>query len=148
MQRSFLTYVFYSQGKRANLLERASLALINGLQGKGSCSVVFFPQRPHGLQPSRLLPPWDFPDKSTGVGCHCLLRPISSNSELLPFTSTCSLLLFFVCLFVCLFLSEVGQLSWALYFQQHVASYFLLEFLAVNSNHGLYKYSEIIKHPL
>ena len=27
---------------------------------------------PHGLQPTRLLPPWDFPGKSTGVGCHCL----------------------------------------------------------------------------
>ena len=30
-------------------------------------------QRPHGLQPTRLLHPWDFPGKSTGVGCHCLL---------------------------------------------------------------------------
>ena len=28
----------------------------------------------HGLQPTRLLRPWDFPDKSTGVGCHRLLR--------------------------------------------------------------------------
>ena len=41
---------------------------------KGSRSVVSNPQRPHGLQPSRLLHPWDFPGKSTGVGCHCLLR--------------------------------------------------------------------------
>ena len=32
------------------------------------------PQRPHGLQPTRLLHPWDFPGKSTGVGCHCLLQ--------------------------------------------------------------------------
>ena len=31
------------------------------------------PQRPHGLQPSGLLHPWDFPGKSTGVGCQCLL---------------------------------------------------------------------------
>ena len=30
--------------------------------------------KPHGLQPTRLLCPWDFPGKSTGVGCHCLLR--------------------------------------------------------------------------
>ena len=30
--------------------------------------------QPHGLQPTRLLHPWDFPGKSTGVGCHCLLR--------------------------------------------------------------------------
>ena len=29
---------------------------------------------PHGLQPTRLLHPWDFPGKSTGVGCHCLLQ--------------------------------------------------------------------------
>ena len=27
----------------------------------------------HGLQPTRLLHPWDFPGKSTGVGHHCLL---------------------------------------------------------------------------
>ena len=30
--------------------------------------------RPHGLQPTRLLCPWDFPGKCTEVGCHCLLR--------------------------------------------------------------------------
>ena len=29
---------------------------------------------PHGLQPTRLLRPWDFPGKSTGVGCNCFLR--------------------------------------------------------------------------
>ena len=26
--------------------------------------------QPHGLQPTRLLHPWEFPGKSTGVGCH------------------------------------------------------------------------------
>ena len=44
-----------------------------GEKWKWSCSVVPDPQRPHALQPSRLLHPWDFPAKSTGVGCHCLL---------------------------------------------------------------------------
>ena len=29
--------------------------------------------QPHRWQPTRLLCPWDFPGKSTGVGCHCLL---------------------------------------------------------------------------
>ena len=29
--------------------------------------------RPHGLEPTRLLRPWDLLGKSTGVGCHCLL---------------------------------------------------------------------------
>jgi len=41
---------------------------------KWSHSVVSYSSRPHGLQPTRLLCPWDFPGKSTGVGCHCLLR--------------------------------------------------------------------------
>ena len=41
------------------------------------CHLIFFffdSLRPHGLQPTRLLRPWDFPGKSTGVGRHCLLR--------------------------------------------------------------------------
>ena len=43
-------------------------------KGKWSCSVVSDSSRLHGLQPTRLLCPWDFPGKSTGVGCHCLLQ--------------------------------------------------------------------------
>ena len=30
--------------------------------------------QPHGRQPTGLLCSWDFPGKSTGVGCHCLLH--------------------------------------------------------------------------
>ena len=30
----------------------------------------------HGLQPTRLLCPWDFPGKNTGLGCHFLLQEI------------------------------------------------------------------------
>ena len=41
----------------------------------------------HGLQPTRLLRPWDFPGKSTGVGCHCLLRLLLSSSLLYGCTS-------------------------------------------------------------
>ena len=37
---------------------------------KWSRSVVSNSSRPHGLQPTRLLCPWDFPGKNTGVGCH------------------------------------------------------------------------------
>ena len=36
---------------------------------KWSRSVVSNSSRPHGLQPTRLLCPWDFPGKNTGVEC-------------------------------------------------------------------------------
>ena len=39
---------------------------------------------PHGLQPTSLLHPWDFPAKNTVVGCHCLpsIRVFSNESAL------------------------------------------------------------------
>ena len=47
---------------------------------KGSGSVMSDSSRPHELQPTRLLHPRDFPGKSTGVGCHHLLRAHRRNS--------------------------------------------------------------------
>ena len=44
---------------------------------KWSRSVMSDSSRPHGLQPTRLLHPWDFPGKSTGVGCHCFLHSLA-----------------------------------------------------------------------
>ena len=41
---------------------------------KWSRSIVSNSQQLHGLQPTRLLHPWDSLGKSTGVGCHCLLQ--------------------------------------------------------------------------
>ena len=35
----------------------------------------------HGLQPARLLCPWDSPGKNTGVGCHFLLQCMKMKSE-------------------------------------------------------------------
>ena len=32
--------------------------------------------RPHGLLPTRLLCPWNFPGKNTGVGCHFTEDPL------------------------------------------------------------------------
>ena len=46
---------------------------------KWNRSVVSDSLWPHGLQPTRLLCPWDFPGKSTGVGCHCLLHTAILN---------------------------------------------------------------------
>ena len=38
------------------------------------CSVVFDSLQLFGLQPTRLLYPWDFSCTNTGVGCHFLLQ--------------------------------------------------------------------------
>ena len=37
--------------------------------------------RPHGLKPTRLLRPWDFQGKSTGVGYHFLLQGIFPTQD-------------------------------------------------------------------
>ena len=68
----------------------------------------------HGLQPARLLCPWDFPGKDAGVGCHSLLqglfltqglnlRPLHcrrtlcplSHQELAPFLAETKLFVYF-----------------------------------------------------
>ena len=56
---------------QARTLEWVAISFSNAW--KWSRSVVSDSVRPHGLPPTRLLRPWDFPGKSTGVGCHCLL---------------------------------------------------------------------------
>ena len=52
-----------------------------------ACSVVSNSLQPHGLQPTRLLCPWNLPGKKTGVGCHFLCQGIfltqGSNMHLL-----------------------------------------------------------------
>ena len=47
-----------------------------------SHSVVSNSSRPHGLYPTWLLCPWDFPGKNTGVGFHFLLQWIFLTGEL------------------------------------------------------------------
>ena len=57
-----------------------------------SRSVMFDSLRPHGLQPTRHLCPWNFPGKSTGLSCHFLLQGIfptqGSNSGLPHYRQT------------------------------------------------------------
>ena len=57
---------------QARTLEWVAISFSNAW--KWSRSVVSNSLQPHGLQPTRLLCPWDFPGKSAGVGCHCLLH--------------------------------------------------------------------------
>ena len=49
-----------------------------------SRSVMSHSMWPHGLQPARLLCPWDSPGKNTGVGCHFLLQGIFTTQGLYP----------------------------------------------------------------
>ena len=44
-----------------------------------SLSVVYNSLQPRGLQPARLLCPWDSPGKNTGVGCDVLLQRVFTN---------------------------------------------------------------------
>ena len=50
--------------------------------------------RPHGLQLTRLLHPWDFPSKNTGVGCHFLLQEIFLTQRLNPGLLHCRQMLY------------------------------------------------------
>ena len=56
---------------------------------KGSRSVVSDSLRPHGLKPTRLLCPWDFPGKSTRVGCQFHLQGIFLTQGLNPGLPLC-----------------------------------------------------------
>ena len=49
-----------------------------------SHSVVSDSLQAHALQPARLLCPWDYPSKSTGVGCHFLLQGNPPDPEIKP----------------------------------------------------------------
>ena len=48
------------------------------------CSVLPDSLRPCGLKPARLLYPWNFPDRNTGVGFHFLLQGIFPTQGLNP----------------------------------------------------------------
>ena len=57
-------------------------------------SVMSDSLRPHGLQPTRLLRPWDSPGKSTRVGCRALLQEVFPNQELNPGLLHCRKILY------------------------------------------------------
>ena len=66
---------------QARILEWVAIFFSNAWKWRVKVkSVVSSSSRPHGWQPTRLLRPWDFPGKSTGVGCHRLLHRYSLGS--------------------------------------------------------------------
>ena len=58
------------------LQENASVKGSGFIKLSVSHSLVSDSQRPRGLQPTRLLCPWNFPGQNTRVGCHSLLQGI------------------------------------------------------------------------
>ena len=76
---------------QARVLEWVAISFSSAWKWKVSevGSVLSDSSQPHGPQPTRLLHPWDFPGKSTGVGCHCLLhKGLWENSILLANTES------------------------------------------------------------
>ena len=61
---------------QARTLEWVAISFSNAWKWKVKVKSLSHVQleRPPGLQPTRLLRPWHFPGKCTGVGCCCLLR--------------------------------------------------------------------------
>ena len=73
------------EGERdlAKLASTTSTSIFAYSQDDSTCvcahevtSVVSDSLWPHGLQPTRLLSPWDSPGKNTGMGCHAFLQGI------------------------------------------------------------------------
>ena len=58
------------------------------------CSVMSDSLQPLGLYPTRLLCPWNFPGKNTGVGCHFLLQGIFPTQGLNPGLLHCRQMLY------------------------------------------------------
>ena len=59
-----------------------------------ACSVMSDSLGRHGPQSSRLLCPWNFPGKTTGVGCNFLLREIFPTQGLNPHLQHCRQILY------------------------------------------------------
>ena len=77
MSKSLTWYSFTSQDFRMCSLNIRIICYVTRVRVcRLSCSVVSFSLRPHGLEPARLLCPWDSPGKNAGVGCYALLQEV------------------------------------------------------------------------
>ena len=79
--------------------------LVEARNRKERRSVVSDSLQPHGLQPARLLCPWDFPGNSTGMDCHFLLQWIFPTQGSNPGLPHCRQKLYR--------LSHQGSLGWS-----------------------------------
>ena len=75
-----LSHPYVTTGKtialtRRTFVGKAMSLLFNMLSAKSLQLCPTLCDRIDGSLPGSFLRPWDFPSKSTGVGCHCLLQP-------------------------------------------------------------------------
>ena len=86
------------------------LLTLKGVSKQASVSRSVVPDSlwPHGLQSTRLLCPWDFPGKDSGVGCHFLLQGIFPTQGLNLGLLHCRQMLYW--------LSYKGSPIWAMVF--------------------------------
>ena len=61
-----------------------------------ACSGVSGSLQPHGLQPTRLLCPWNSPGKNTGMDCHSLLQGILPTQGTNPHLLYCRQILYYL----------------------------------------------------
>ena len=80
-----------------------------------SPSVTYDSFQPQGLQPARLLCPWDSPGNNTGVGCHALLQGIFPTQRSNPNILDCRQILYHLSLYQ-------GSLQQLNYFQDSIRS--------------------------
>ena len=78
-----LDHSFSWKGKRKVLLMELCSVCVCVFLCMHACShsIVSDSLQSHGLQPTRLLCPWDYPCKNTGVGCHLDSRGLSRSRE-------------------------------------------------------------------
>ena len=81
-------------------MEPRDLALVRFPRNRCYCStyvshsVTSDSLQPCGLYPTRILCPWDFPGKNTGVGCLFLLKGIFLDQKSKPGVSCCRQILY------------------------------------------------------
>ena len=74
VKQYFFLFVLNSQASGVDCSFLSKSTLILSLVGSNVAQLYLTLCGSHGLQPIRLLHPWDFPGKSAGVDCHFLLQ--------------------------------------------------------------------------
>ena len=104
---SLLQGIFPTQGSNPGLPHCRQILYHQKPERKWSHSVVSDSLWPHGLLPTRLLCPWDWPGKNTGVGCNFLLQEIFLIQGLNPGLPHCRQMLY-----------RLSHQNWCLFFKK------------------------------